>query len=144
MLLIRTIIREIRPHGKRNATVRFDRAPVMNVSQADDFLEAELGFGNGTIVYDSERFTGGSVDMNFGEYAIDLTNVKTFTQDCVLEIDQSFGSLSVIVPKFVRVVRSSDMNFASNSALGEPDPDAPQTLIVKSDVNFGTLQIKYQ
>ena len=116
----------------------------MEVTQENDYLEAELGFGKGTVVYESERFAGGNVDMHFGDYAIDLTNVRHFTQDCVLEIDQSFGSLSVIVPKFVRVVRSSDMNFASNSALGEPDPDAPQTLIVKSDVNFGTLQIKYQ
>jgi transcriptional regulator with XRE-family HTH domain/predicted membrane protein len=143
-LLVRTIVREIRPHGGRNATVRFDRSPVMNVLQENDFLEAELGFGSGTIVYDSERFTGGTVEMNFGEYVIDLTNVKTFTQNCVLKVDQSFGRLTVIVPKSVRIVKSADMKFASNSASGEPDPNAAQTLIMESDVNFGALQIEYR
>ena len=142
VMLIRTIVRSIRP--KERYMHRGDRSPVMNVSQDNDFLDAELRFGNGTVIYEKEIFTGGKVEMNFGDYAIDLTAVRTFAQNCVLDIEQNFGNLTVILPQHVRAVRSSDMKFASSAAFGEPDANASQELIVKSKVDFGALQIKYE
>ena len=144
VLLIKTIINAIRPHRNVESSYRASRSPVMNVMQENDFLNAEMKFGNGTVVYEKEVFTGGKVEMGFGEYAVDLTNVKRFTENCVLDVDQSFGSLTVILPKHVRAVKASDLKFASYASVGEPDPDAAQTLIVKNEVAFGTLQIKYQ
>ena len=121
-----------------------DRTPVLDVSQEDGYLKADMSFGGGTVTFDGDTLKGGSIDMNFGEYKVDLRNVKTFADNCLLKIDQNFGSLTVYLPGHVRLVKSSETAFASFAVYGEPDPDATQTVIIRSDVNFGTLQVKYE
>lgn len=121
-----------------------DRTPVLDVTQDDNYLDADMSFGSDVITYDGETLRGGSVDMNFGEYKVDLRKVRTFTDSCLLEIDQNFGSLTIYLPKHVRLVKSSDTSFGSFATYGEPNPDAAQSIIIRADVNFGTLQVRYE
>ncbi len=126
-------------HGQDNE----NRTPVLEVNQDNNYLKADMSFGSCVVNYDHDVFNGGSVDMNFGQYTVDLTNVRSFAPNCLLRVDQNFGSLTVLLPKCVKLVKSSDTAFASFAVLGDPDPDAVQTIIIRSDVNFGTLQVKY-
>ena len=48
------------------------------------------------------------------------------------------------MPQHVRLVKSSDTSFGSFATYGEPSPDATQSIIIRADVNFGTLQVKYE
>ena len=121
-----------------------DRTPQLEVTQDDDYLDAEMSFGSGVITYDGDTLKGGEIDMNFGEYKVDLRNVQTFRENCLLNVDQNFGSLTIYLPKNVRMVKSSDTSFASFATFGEPSPDATQSIIIRADVNFGTLQVKYE
>ena len=81
--------------------------------------------------------------MNFGDYKVDFRNVRTFENDCLLKIDQSFGNITLLLPKHVRLVKSSDTSFAAFTSTGDPDPDATQTIIIRADVSFGSVQVKY-
>ena len=128
----------------KNGKVRDNRTPELNVSQDNDYLKAEMSFGSGVVTYEGDTLSGGSIDMNFGDYKVDLRNVLTFTDNCLLKVDQNFGSLTIYLPKTVRLVKSSDTSFASFAVYGEPDPDAAQTIFIRGDVNFGTLQVKYE
>ena len=103
-----------------------------------------MSFGSGVITYDGDTLRGGSIDMNFGDYKVDFRKVRTFQNDCLLKIDQNFGSLTIFLPSNVRLVKSSDTSFGSFATYGEPSPDAAQTIIIRADVNFGTLQVKYE
>lgn len=145
VLLVETII------GKRHVIFNVkrddeesDRKPVLEVNQDNNYLDADMSFGSGVVSYDHDVLSGGDVDMNFGQYTVDLTNVRIFADSCLLKVDQNFGSLTVLLPKCVKLVKSSDTSFASFAVVGEPDPDATQTIIIRADVNFGTLQVKYQ
>ena len=145
IMLVKTIIGKKRiifkvKKGDENA----DRTPQLDVSQDNNYLEADMSFGSGVITYDGETLRGGSIDMNFGDYKVDLRNVKTFAENCLLEIDQNFGSLTVYLPGCVRLVKSSDTSFGSFTTFGGPEPDADQSIIIRADVNFGTLQVKYE
>ena len=120
------------------------RTPVLEVNQDNNYLKADMSFGGGVVTYDGDTLNGGEIDMNFGDYKIDLRNVRTFSSNCLLKIDQNFGSLTVFLPKNVRIVKSSDTSFGSFATYGEPSPDATQSLIIRADVNFGTLQVKYE
>ena len=120
-----------------------DRNPRMEYHDDNNFLDADMSFGSGTIRYDRDVLAGGDVDSSFGDYTIDLTGVTTFAQDCLLKIDQSFGNITLLLPKHVRLVKSSDTSFAAFTSTGNPDPDATQTIIIRADVNFGSLQVKY-
>ena len=121
-----------------------DRTPQLEVTQEDNYLDADMSFGSGVITYDGDTLRGGSIDMNFGDYKVDLRNVRTFENDCLLKIDQNFGSLTIFLPSCVRLVKSSDTSFGSFATYGEPSPDATQSIIIRADVNFGTLQVKYE
>ncbi len=113
-----------------------DRTPQLEVTQEDNYLDAEMSFGSGVITYDGDTLRGGSIDMNFGDYKIDLRKVRTFTDNCLLEIDQNFGSLTVFLPSNVRLVKSSDTSFGSFATYGEPSPDATQSLIILSLIHI--------
>ena len=121
-----------------------DHTPVLNVTQDNNYLDADMSFGSGVITYDGETLNGGEIDMNFGDYKVDLRNVKSFRDNCLLKVDQNFGSLTIYLPSHVRLVKSSDTSFGSFATYGEPAPDADQSLIIRADVNFGTLQVKYE
>ena len=120
-----------------------ERKPTMEYSDDNNYLKADMSFGNNTILYTHDVLSGGSIDSNFGDYTIDLTNVITFAQDCLLKIDQNFGNITILLPRHVRLVKSTDTSFAAFTLDGEPDTDAVQTLIIRADVNFGSLQVKY-
>ena len=144
-LLISTIIGKKRIICKvRKKDENGDRTPVLEVTQDNDYLDADMSFGSGVVTYDRTTLNGGSIDMNFGDYKVDLRNVVTFADNCLLKIDQNFGSLTIFLPKHVRLVKSSDTAFASFAVYGEPDENASQTIIIRGDVNFGTLQVKYE
>ena len=123
--------------------IKTDRKPTMEYTDDNNYLKADMSFGNGIISYDREVLAGGSVDSNFGDYTIDLRNVITFAQDCLLKIDQNFGNITILLPHHVRLVKSSDTSFGAVTVNGDPSPDATQTLIIRADVNFGSLQVKY-
>ena len=147
IVLVMTIIgkkRVIFNVKKQNEKDHTDRTPVLDVTQEDNYLEADMSFGAGVVTYDGDTLRGGEIDMNFGEYKVDLRNVRTFTDNCLLKIDQNFGSLTVYLPQHVRLVKSSDTSFGSFATYGQPYPDATQTIIIRADVNFGTLQVKYE
>ncbi len=145
ILLVKTIIGKKRIIFKVNKDdENADRTPQLEVTQEDNYLDADMSFGSGVITYDGDTLRGGSIDMNFGDYKVDLRNVRTFENDCLLKIDQNFGSLTIYLPSCVRLVKSSDTSFGSFATYGEPSPDATQTIIIRADVNFGTLQVKYE
>ena len=85
-----------------------------------------------------------TLTADFGDYTIDLTQVVTFADSCLLKVDASFGNITILLPRSVRLVKSSDTSFAAFVVTGDPDPDATQTIIIRADVNFGSVQVKYR
>lgn len=145
IMLVKTIVGKKRIiFNVKKDDENVDRTPQLDVTQDDNYLDADMSFGSGVITYDGDTLRGGSIDMNFGDYKVDLRNVRTFENDCLLKIDQNFGSLTIFLPQNVRLVKSSDTSFGSFATYGEPDPDAAQSIIIRADVNFGTLQVKYE
>ena len=130
--------------SKKHRDVRgSDRTPKMDYSDDNNYLKADMSFGNGTIHYDRDVLAGGSIDSSFGDYTIDLSDVMTFAPDCLIKIDQSFGNITLLLPGHVRMVKTSDNSFAAFTCSGDPDPDATQTVVIRADVSFGALQVKY-
>jgi hypothetical protein len=60
-----------------------------------------------------------------------------------LKVDTSFGNITILLPRGVNMVKSSDTSFAAFSVTGDSDPNATQTIIIRADVNFGAVQVKY-
>lgn len=116
----------------------------MEYHDDNNHLDADMSFGNGTIVYERDVLAGGDIDSSFGDYTVDLTNVLTFADNCLLKVDTSFGNITILLPRSVKMVKSSDTSFAAFSVTGDPDQSATQTIIIRADVSFGAVQVKYQ
>ena len=125
-------------YGDRSGRTR------MEYSDENNYLKADMSFGNGAVNYERDVLAGGSVDSSFGDYTIDLTQVVTFADSCLLKVDASFGNITILLPRSVRLVKSSDTSFAAFVVTGDPNPDATQTIIIRADVNFGSVQVKYR
>ncbi len=135
--------------GKKRIVTKYgihnnDRSRKMEYSDDNNYIKAEMSFGNSTVYYDRDVLAGGDVDSSFGDYTIDLTQVVTFAESCLFKVDASFGNITILLPKHVRMVKSSDTSFAAFTVTGDPDPDATQTIIIRADVSFGSVQVKYQ
>ena len=128
---------------KKKSEAHGAKKPTMEYSDENNYLKADMSFGNNTITYERDVLCGGEIDSNFGDYTVDLRNVMTFTENCLLKIDQNFGNITLLLPQHVKLVKSSDTAFAAVTVSGDPDPDATQTLLLQADVNFGALQVKY-
>ena len=119
------------------------KRPVMEFSSENNYLKADMSFGNNVLVYDRPELQGGEIDSNFGDYTIDLRGVSVFAPNCILNIDQSFGNIILLLPKTVMLVKKTDTSFAAFSQAGEPDPNATYTMVLDADISFGSLQVKY-
>ena len=73
-------------------------APVEPHNASGTFTESNV-FGDIKVVFDSQNFTGGSVNNVFGDIRIDLSRVK-LAEECVkFYVSGVFGDLKVILPE---------------------------------------------
>ena len=75
---------------------------------------------------------------------MDFSACEALTPDCEIDVDNSFGNLTLLVPDKFRVELRQAQSFSSPTEIrGEPAPDVQGTLHVKSDVSFGSMEIRY-
>lgn len=91
-----------------------------------------------------EDFSGGDIDLSFGKSELDLTKVLHVSPNAKLEVDVSFGTFDLIVPRSMRIYLKSDKAFGSIQMNGEANADATESLVVDGDVSFGTMNIIYR
>ena len=123
--------------------------------KGDKHTKSEYAEENGFVRYDCsyceenrrvsvEDFSGGDIDLSFGRSELDLTNVKRVSPNAKLDVDVSFATFELIVPRSMRIYLKSDKSFGSVGKNGEPSTDATESLAVEGDVSFGTMNITYK
>lgn len=106
-------------------------------------IDYDGSFGSETVLVTEPEFRGGSMDISFGNYVLDLTACETVDPGSKLCVDVSFGSVELKLPENWKVQERSDRSFSSVSTHGGPAADADQLLIVESDLSFGSLDIRW-
>lgn len=113
-------------------------------NEEDGRVVMDCSFGNEQIVCKQQRFQSADLDISFGDYTLDLRECTEFVQNAMINVDVSFGSLSLLLPKTVRVINSSDKSFSACSTHGEPQSDALYSLYLRGDISFGSVDIRYE
>lgn len=126
---------------KNKSAPNVQRNTVSDCEYADGVLRVECAFGSMNPRPEGP-FTGGAAEVSFGECTLDLTGCESFAENATLKVAVSFGQMTVIVPKTVRVKLDSESAFGSSSA-PSPVEGTTCTLLVKGDCSFGHLQVKY-
>ena len=147
VLLGLTILYEtLIPHKNKWCGVNFsgDKDKRSQYREENGFVNYECSFSEENRKVAAEDFLGGDIEISFGKSELDLTAIKRVNQNAKLDVDVSFATFDLIVPKTVRVYLKSDKSFGSIQMSGEPNPDAAMALNVEGDVSFGTMNILYR
>ena len=108
------------------------------------YLHCELSFGSHRTIVSTELLRGGKIDASFGDFTVDFSACEAVAPDCTVSVDNSFGSLTILVPKRFAVELSEDEDdTASTEVEGAPAAVTEGTLRLKIDNSFGALDIRY-
>lgn len=118
-------------------------------SRTSDFVcenerfSASTSFGENVYRVKSPRLSGGEAEVSFGEETVDLTCCESFAPGCELDLNCSFGQLTLLVPRTCRVRHDSSTAFGSVDFSGRPDDSAASEIFLNCSVSFGEISVKY-
>lgn len=146
VLLGLTILYEtLVPHKHKSCVFSSgDKKPVSEYNDDNGFIRYDCSFCDEERKIILDELTGGDIDLAFGKGTIDLTEIKRVRPGSKLNVDVSFGSMDLIVPKRIRVFVRSDKSFGSIQTIGESNPEAAESLAINGDVSFGSMNIRYR
>lgn len=108
------------------------------------YLNCELSFGEYRAAVVTAMLRGGSIDSNFGDFTVDFSACEALAPDCRVDVDNSFGSLTLLVPDRFQVEIEENSSFSSAPEVkGSPAPNAEGVLHITADLSFGSLEIRY-
>ena len=117
---------------------------LVNEYSADDkHFNCSLSFCNDYRQVNVEHLVFGKVECAFGELTLDLCGCEGFAENCHVDVDCSFGSTTILVPRFVQVVPNSSTAFAGVEIQSSPDADTSATIYLDADVSFGSITVCY-
>lgn len=118
-----------------------ERVSTSNVSTRDRINESAVFWGVEKRLV-SDNFTGGKIDVVFGAYDLDLSEVKVAKGGAKLEVNAVFGGADIIVPQNCRVVTNGNGVFGGwDTKLKERDIEKP-VLEIFGTALFGGVDIK--
>lgn len=109
----------------------------------DGYVHCDMSFGGNRTAVVTPLLRGGCIDTSFGNFVIDFSGCEDIAPDCCLDIDNSFGSLTLLVPNKFRVKLDGENSFGTSHCQDTP-LDPPQAVLhLKFDNSFGTMSVKY-
>lgn len=112
-------------------------------SSDEDSFAFHAKFGSSRTRVDVAHLRHGQINVAFGDYTLDLSEVASVTNDCVVDSSCSFGELTLLVPSRFRVRSESNTAFAGTTVSGAPDIHCEGTITLSGSVHFGGISIKY-
>ena len=135
---------------KKKSLVDIRVAPGKNVieerefSCVDGWVNCDFSKGQHREAVCTELLRGGEINTSFGSFTLDFSACAAAAGDCSLEIDNNFGTLTLLFPKHLQVrIDETDSDFSAEKIEGEPAELIRGTVILRVDNSFGTLNIRY-
>lgn len=139
---------------------RKPKKPVFEFSYTDGH-DDEVGINQNSYHVDGETFTysgsfgdahqnislprlsHGQINLSFGDYDIDLSEVEELAEGCSIDLHCSFGDVTLLVPRKYLVHIESKTSFASVSTEGHPDTDPQGEILLNAHASFGNVSVEY-
>lgn len=100
-------------------------------------------FGEHIQLIVTEILECGDVNVSFGEFTIDLSDVNSLAPNCCINANCCFGELRFLIPKRFRVITNHNTAFANCEIVGAPDEQPEGTITLEGGVSFGQISIVY-
>ena len=100
-------------------------------------------FGENDRLIQLPLLSGGSGDVTFGELTLDLSGCAEITHGCSIDLNCTFGSLNVLIPRKYRVETASHSAFGTVEEKGVADPGSETTIYLSCSVRFGEITVRH-
>lgn len=111
-------------------------------SEEGGIIKCSCAFCDRKAYLFTDTIHGGNVNLSFGELKLDLRDCKHTTPE-TLNLNASFGELTVYIPSNMRVILDHSASFGSVEVIGEPSENAPEELHISARASFGQINIEY-
>ena len=112
-------------------------------STGADCFDMDASFGSMTQLITLPLLREGNIDTCFGSYTVALTEVDAVAADCTLDVNCSFGQITLLVPKRFCIRNSPTTAFGNTEIIGEPDPQPEGYIELDATVSFAKIIIEY-
>lgn len=110
----------------------------------DGVFRCELCFGEDRVPVVTPLLKQAGIESSFGDFTVDFSGCEAVAPYCEVKVENSFGSLKLLIPEKFRVEMEADASFASTPEIkGSPAAQTEGTIHLKADVSFGSVQIRY-
>lgn len=109
----------------------------------DDTFSYSASFGSAVQSILLEQLSYGEISANFGEYTVDLSQLKTVSADCHMDVSCNFGELIVLIPGHLNVKLDNSASFGEIRIEGQPEQSTTGTIYVSASTSFGEILFKY-
>lgn len=131
-------------HKKKMQKQKKTKKQHREYSCEDGELNCELCFGEYRVAVVTPFLRGGSIECSFGDFTVDFSACEAVAAGCELDVENNFGSLTLLVPEKFRVELQPDVSFAASPEIkGAPSAQPQGVIRINADLSFGSLQIRY-
>ena len=141
-LLADALRRPKKPTVKVNVDNDHKQASYEYNSDTDHF-EMEGNFGSFHQLVELQTLRSGSIDVNFGQYTVELCDTMVIAPGCSVEAECNFGQLTILVPKRIAVKSMTASAFGGVEVQGTPDAQPQAELLLEASANFGSIIVRY-
>ncbi len=90
-----------------------------------------------------DKLRSGTITGKFGDFELDFTHVKEVAENCHLDVNCSFGDMTLIIPRRFEVKPTTSTSFGEISLEGHPDANPQGVIHLEAKANFSDITIEY-
>lgn len=109
----------------------------------DEHFSCETYFGENDYLINLPRLSHGTAEVSFGQMTVDLSGCEEVAEGCQLNLNCSFGQLTVLVPRQYRTKIDPSAAFGNVEEKGVADPTASGLITLSCDASFGQITIRH-
>lgn len=106
-------------------------------------FELDAAFAEGEKFISMPMLQHGQISTSFAEYTVDLSGVEAVAAECSLDINCSFGEVTVLIPSRFEAKLSTSSAFGEIEIEGQPDQHPAGTIHIDASASFGELTLRY-
>jgi transcriptional regulator with XRE-family HTH domain len=119
-----------------------DKVSTNDYNAAEDHFHFSASFSEQDQLIRIPTLRYGSISTSFGEYTLDLSGVETIDPDCKLEVCNSFGELTLLIPKRYALICENSTSFASIDIDGMGDGSGG-VITLEASCSFGSIDVQF-
>ena len=109
----------------------------------DEIFKCEMAFGNSVKYVNSTNLKLVNLESSFGSLTVYFDEAKLADGSAHIRVENSFGKMTLFVPKEWNTNVNIDRAFGNVSEIGRPTRECETKVYIEGETSFGQFEINY-